>query len=215
MRDVLAQGLFGDRPSRLPPGRSIYRLSGKVTVNGADATLTTIIKAGDTVSTAKGAEIVFVIGGQALILRADSTMTLGPAPDEAPLAVRALRVLSGGLLSVSSKMRLAVHTPTANVGVRGTGFYLEADPAQTYFCTCYGVTEIAAIGDPDSSEVVTAAHHDRPVYILKAGERGRKIRNAPFINHTDEELTLIEALVGRAPPFVFPKDSYSAPRRDY
>ena len=30
-----------------------------------------------------------------------------------------------------------------------------------------------------------------------------------------DELGLIEALVGREPPFVFPKDSYSAPRRQY
>ena len=36
-----------------------------------------------------------------------------------------------------------------------------------------------------------------------------------FINHTDQELMLIETLVGRTPPFVFPMDIYNAPRRDY
>ena len=44
---------------------------------------------------------------------------------------------------------------------------------------------------------------------------GKKIRNAPFINHTDQELMLIETLVGRTPPFVFPKSDYSGPRRNY
>ena len=39
--------------------------------------------------------------------------------------------------------------------------------------------------------------------------------NAPFINHTDQELMLIEALVGRVPPFVFPKSDYNPPRRSY
>jgi hypothetical protein len=44
---------------------------------------------------------------------------------------------------------------------------------------------------------------------------GKNIRPAPFINHTDQELMLIEALVGRTPPFVFAGDEYSAPRREY
>jgi len=57
--------------------------------------------------------------------------------------------------------------------------------------------------------------HDRPLYILGQGPAGRTIRDAPFINHTDQELMLIEALVGRTPPFVFPKDDYTGPRRDY
>ena len=53
------------------------------------------------------------------------------------------------------------------------------------------------------------------MYIVADGGPGKNIRNAPFINHTDQELTLIEALVGRTPPFLFPNDVYNAPRRDY
>lgn len=213
---AFAQGLFGDRPARLPSGRSIYRLSGKVTVNGQDATLKTLIKVGDTVVTAKGAEIVFVVGANSMILRGASTLTLGPAvPVEDSFAVRSLKLLNGALLSVSSGTAMSLATPTANVGVRGTGFYVESEPERTYFCTCYGVTDVAAIDDAESRATIEATHHDRPVYILRSGEAGRKIRNAPFINHTDEELTLIEALVGREPPFLFPKDSYGGPRREY
>ena len=40
-------------------------------------------------------------------------------------------------------------------------------------------------------------------------------RAAPFIDHTDQELMLIEALVGRSPPFVFPRSDYLRPRRPY
>jgi len=58
-------------------------------------------------------------------------------------------------------------------------------------------------------------HHDKPLYILANATPGESIRRAPFINHTDQELMLIESLVGRTPPFVFPIDSYTAPRRDY
>jgi len=62
---------------------------------------------------------------------------------------------------------------------------------------------------------VASKHHDEPVYILAAPKDGKTIRNAPFINHTDQELMLIEALVGRSPPFVFPSEDYAGPRKDY
>ncbi len=60
-----------------------------------------------------------------------------------------------------------------------------------------------------------AQHHDRPLYITATKNSGNNIRKAGFVNHTDQELALIETLVGRKPPFVFPKDDYSGPRRDY
>jgi hypothetical protein len=72
-----------------------------------------------------------------------------------------------------------------------------------------------ANNDPSSRETVSATHHDKPLYILAKGKTGGAIRLAPFINHTDQELALIESLVGRTPPFVFPMDTYNAPRRDY
>ena len=36
---------------------------------------------------------------------------------------------------------------------------------------------------------------------------------APFINHTDVELALIEALVGRTPPFSLFDEDYGGARR--
>ena len=110
---------------------------------------------------------------------------------------------------------MQVTTSTATIGIRGTGWYAESDPEQTYFCTCYGRTEVAANSDPKNKETIVTKHHDRPVYILAKPTSGRVIRNAPFINHTDQELMLIETLVGRTPPFVFPKGDYSGPRRNY
>jgi len=43
---------------------------------------------------------------------------------------------------------------------------------------------------------VLSRQHDRPLYILTGEPSGLNIRLAPFINHTDQELALIEALVG-------------------
>ena len=216
MAAVFGAQLFGSRPGQLPPGRAFYRLVGDVRINGAPATLQSMVRPGDTVTTGERSECVFTVGTQAMILREKSSVTV-QAQEAAPesLAVRALQVLSGALLSVSRGNQMALRTTTASIGIRGTGFYVEVEPSQTYFCTCYGVTDVAASADPGSRETIAAKHHDRPVYILGDGARGRRIRNAPFINHTDQELALIEALVGREPPFVFPKDTYGGPRRDY
>jgi hypothetical protein len=106
-------------------------------------------------------------------------------------------------------------TKNASIGIRGTGVYMESDAEQTYFCTCYGTTDIVAVNDPTSRETVVSRQHDRPLYILEGQQAGQNIRAAPFINHTDQELMLIEALVGRSPPFVFPRDDYLRPRRPY
>ena len=210
---VLAQ-TYGTAPGKLPPGQSIYRIVGTARVNGNPADLKTAIKLGDTVTTDKGCEIVFVVGTQSMIVRGASELTIERSSDTSSLLMRGLRLVRGAVLCVLRNNPIEVRTSTATIGVRGTGFYSEVEEDQTYFCTCYGVTEVASVQDPGRKETIAANHHDRPVYIL-AGATGENIRNAPFINHTDQELALIETLVGREPPFVFPKGSYSAPRRSY
>jgi len=206
---------FSAKPVKLPEGQSIYRLSGDVRVNGAAANLKTRIGAADTVETARDAEVIFVIGENAFLQRGASRVSFQPEPRQS-LLISGFRLVTGALLSVFPQGRpLRLSTPTATIGIRGTGAYAEAEPQQTYFCTCYGVTDITAAADPTSTATVAATHHDRPVYILGDAQRGQSIRTAPFINHTDQELMLIETLVGRTVPFVFPKDDYRAPRRQY
>jgi hypothetical protein len=214
---ALAAGIFGSRPAKLPEGKSIYRISGQATVNGAEATPETLIKPGDTVQTAKGSELIFVVNGNhSMILRENSHLEIESGKDASgSLLINGLRLLTGKLLSVSRHAKMQVRTATAVLGIRGTGFYVESDPALTYFCTCYGITDIAAIADSESRTTVKSKHHDRPLYIVSDAEKGKNIRNAPFINHTDQELTLIEALVGRTTPFIFDNDAYNAPRREY
>jgi hypothetical protein len=205
--------LFGRSPGRLPAGQSIYRLSGSVSVNSAPATLQTRISPGDTVETAPGAEVIFAVAEEAYLLRGASRMVIERPPSG---LVTSLRLITGKVLSVFGKGRpTRMITATSTIGIRGTGVYAETDPEQTYFCTCYGVTDIVANNDPSSKETVSATHHDKPLYILAKGNAGARIRRAPFINHTDQELALIESLVGRVPPFVFPMEDYNAPRRDY
>lgn len=207
--------IFGSRPARLPPSQSIYRISGSATVNDKPATLQTRIVPGDTVKTSKDSELVMVVNTNAMILRGNSNVIIEAEKKDTSLIISGLRMLTGALLSVSRNTPMRVRSPTATVGIRGTGFYMEAEEDQTYFCTCYGATEVASSSDPESKENIVAKQHDRPVYIVKDGAKGKNIRNAPFINHTDLELALIETLVGRTPPFIFPNESYTAPRRNY
>ena len=92
---------------------------------------------------------------------------------------------------------------------------VESDPEQTYFCTCYGTTDVESNADPTSRETILAKQHDQPVYVVADGGPGRNIRPAPVINHSDAELELIETIVGRRPPFLdLPQQGYP-PRNPY
>ena len=211
-RNVAAQ-VLGSRPAPLPKGKSIYRLEGQVLVDGQPATPNTQIAANSTVETGKDGEVIYAVGETAHLQRSESQVTM-ETKESHSMVVSGLRVLTGKILSVFPTGRaVRMTTKNASIGIRGTGVYMESDPEQTYFCTCYGTADIASTSDPTSRETVVSRHHDRPLYILTGEGPGRNIRLAPFIDHTDQELMLIEALVGRTPPFVFPKDEYTRPRR--
>jgi hypothetical protein len=210
LRPVVA-GLLGRVPKELPPGKSIYELKGEVFVNGAKATIDTMIGPNDTVETRKGSRIIFVVGKDAFILRQNSQLKLSGGN----VVIEVLRLLSGALLSVFGKTDHRINTVTATIGIRGTGIYVESEPDRSYVCTCYGIAEIEAVEDPSSTEIIFSEHHDAPRYILAGEPEGRKIRPAPFKDHTDVELMLIEELVGRAPPFMFSGGRYRSPRRGY
>ena len=215
MAQALAQ-VLGSRPEKLPEGRSIYRVQGGVLVDGKAATLQTPVTPTSTIETQANGEIVYVQNQNSYIQRGNSRVVLERAEKPEGGFAAGLRIVTGALLSVFPRgSPMTLKTKTATVGIRGTGVYLEADEEQTYFCTCYGVADVSANEDPQSKDTVAASHHDRPLYILAKEPKGRNIRKAPFINHTDQELMLIETLVGRQPPFVFPKSDYSGPRRSY
>lgn len=203
---------MGKIPKVLEPGKSIYDMRGKVAVNGKRANLETVITGNDVVTTGRRSHVVFAVGKDAFVLRSNSKLELSGQG----MIINTLRLVTGKLLSVFGKTKHRIHTPNATIGIRGTGIYTEADPEQTYVCTCYGVVDLFADNDKESTEVITSSHHDAPRYILSNESKGKNIREAPFINHTDQELQLIEELVGRAPPFTMAGGGYSAPRRsDY
>lgn len=198
-------GLLGKVPRELPPGQSVYNLRGEVMLNGTPATEQSVIRPNDKLTTGRGAQAIFVVGKDAFLLRENSELQMSGQG----LLLDGLRLATGALLSVFGRQGHRIQTPTATIGIRGTGLYLEAQADLSYVCTCYGVTDISAQSDASSRVSVDSRHHDDPKYVAADG----RILPAPFINHTDDELMLIETLVGRTPPFALFDDSYGGPRR--
>ena len=183
VRDALALGSIE---------KGVYRVSGDVRINGRPAQRGDEIRTGDTVTTGPGAQLVFVVERDAFMLRQNSSVTFG---------ADVMRVVTGAILSVfaTGKPR-RIETPTATIGIRGTGVYIESEAARTYVCTCYGEVEIASLDEPAAREVVRTKHHESPRYIMARGAP-QMLMQAPVVNHTDAELTMLESLVGRRPPF--------------
>jgi hypothetical protein len=182
-------------------------VTGKAWVKGERVHAGTRIGPNDTVKTGKDSELVFVVGDHAMLLRGGSHLVIQPKEhnDVGSLLIGGLRLFAGKLLSVSRNKGLRIETPTATIGIRGTGVYLEAGPEKTYFCNCYGEVDVVANNDTNSKETVISKHHDKPLHIYGQGQPGQCIHDAASAsrpNHTDEELLLAEALVGRVPPFV-------------
>jgi len=156
-----------------------------------------------TLSTSSKGSVVFVIGKDAFLLRKNSQLALTPAKSS-PNAIAGFQLNSGGVLSVFAKGKRTLRTPAAIIAIRGTGAYLEADDEFTYICTCYGTSHLQVKDAPDITETVTTEHHDEPRFVYAADQR---IAKAPVYNHSDQELILLEELVGRIPPFVNPDGS--------
>lgn len=205
---------FGKVPKQLPPGQSIYDMRGKVLVDGKPATGSTRIRANSVVQTNSNSYVIFAVGQDAHILRENTRLQLEGVDDIAD----AMRLITGKVLSVFGKRsggsKLAIRTTTATIGIRGTGVYSESHDDSSYVCTCYGRTDISSNTDPSVFETVVTTHHDAPRYIVANPEAGKLILPAPMKNHTDEELMLVEALVGRSPPFSG-AGGYDKPRRGY
>lgn len=222
---LLPQPAFAKPGSTLlPPGRSIFDFRGEVRIDGQQATETTRIGPNALVETGSNSFISFIIGSDAHLVRENTRVQFSGSrasvtvQEETSFIADGLNLLTGKILSVfgrrDSGKRYNLRTTTATIGIRGTGVYTESASDHSYICTCYGAVEIGANNDERSKEEVISVHHDAPRYVAADGAAGKLITPAPMKNHTDEELMLIEELVGRVPPFSSVK-GYKAPRKGY
>jgi hypothetical protein len=184
----------------------VARVRGEVRINGTPARVGMEVRPGDVITTGRDAELVVVVGTDAFLVRAQSRVEL--AGDAARLLVTGLRLVTGALLSVFEPGKpKQIRTATATIGIRGTGIYVEMEGNRTYVCTCYGEAVLAPADDPAAAETLRTEHHEHPRFVYPRG-MPRVIEIAPVMNHSDAELSMLEALVGRVPPFEFTNTPY-------
>ena len=205
-----AAGLGGFMSRALAKGdlgatQGVNRLEGTATVGGKPARVGTPVALGERVATGPGSMAVVVVGEDAFLLRANTIIE----PRGSRGVVSDLLISTGRVLSVFSKKPVEIKASHATIGIRGTGAYIEVDPADVYFCLCYGEALIRGAGmEP---KAVKTTHHEQPLLLRQDGGILRA-EPGPFRNHTDDELVLLESLVGREPPFVkdgkYPANKY-------
>ncbi len=197
IRTTSAMGTLSSYP------KGIQKVKGEVKINGILAKVGRIVKPGDTVTTGPDSLSIFVIGKSVYLVRDNTRVDLSSETSNEfkEDIVNVLRIVYGKMLSVFGRGRRRIVTPTAVVGVRGSGVYIEAEPKHTYICVCYGTADIEAKAAPSIKETVKTTHHESPRYVYELESR-QFIVKAPVKNHTDAELIMLERIVWRQPPFV-------------
>lgn len=191
IRNVLA---MADVPAI--PG--VRHLKGTLTINGKAAKIGDLVAPGDTLVTGPDSEALVVHNQDALLLRANTTLRID-SNDET--LINLMRVTAGAVLSVwgPREQAIGITTPIASIGIRGTGIYVDSTPEFTYACTCYGVADLVPVVAPGKLRSVKTTYHDAPFFIYPNADE--PLVPGPVINHTDEELIMLEALFNRVPPF--------------
>jgi hypothetical protein len=180
----------------LPAIPGVNQLKGSATVNGRPAQVGTPVSARDKVTTGAGSMAVIVVKDDAFLLRENTSLEFGDSDG----TLSRILIQTGRVLSVFGKKPVVIKAANATIGIRGTGAYLEVDPAKVYFCLCYGEADIDGPGMATTKTVKTT-HHEQPL-ILTDMASAMRAELGPFQNHSDDELILLESLVGREPPFV-------------
>ena len=175
----------------------IHDLQGTVTINKKPLTRASDIKNSDEITVSTGGKLVFSIGEDAFLVRSGSTLQV--YAEENSAFVSALRLVNGAVLGVFGKRKSTtqIYTVTATIGIRGTAVYAAVTPDKLYTCTCYGHTDL--IVGLDSADVI-ATHHN--AHVVTNGINGNaQMKAFEVIDHNDDELRMLEALVGRKPIF--------------
>jgi hypothetical protein len=177
----------------------IHELSGDVLANGKPINKRSIIHPGDVLRTQSNGRVTFIIGQDAFFMRERSEMQIEGAPTA--ILINGLRLITGAIGAAFGKGGpRSITTPTATIGIRGTGVYMETRGDGVYFCTCYGDTVLTSNFDAKDREVVSTANH-QPRLITRDVKDGSRFHAAPFETHTNEEMDTLEKCVGRRAPW--------------
>lgn len=177
-----------------PSVQGMHKIKGEVRINGKPAKQGQPVLPGDKVTTGPDGEAIYVIDRNAFLQRSNSVVEFGKEA-----AKQFFRVVSGRILSVFEHGDKRIVVPTATIGIRGTACYIEAEAKKVYFCLCYGTAEITPVAASGQVQRIETHHHDHPVYI---SDQGMPVSAEGIpVNHTDDELIMLEWLHRRRPPF--------------
>ena len=162
--------------------------SGEVLVNGKLVDKNTKIKRGDTIETKAKSRIRFSVDNDAFLAKENAKFTLEKVGSK-----NVLHVVNGGVMAVFGKGNHGIATANMTAGIRGTGTYTLVKNGKTYFCTCFGHTEV----DTNKQTKELKATHHNMIWITDGTIKPAKNMQG----HTDDELKELEAMVGRKVPF--------------
>jgi hypothetical protein len=187
----MSVALIGFAPLILE-AKNIQSLKGDIKVNGKAISENVQIQANDVITTGENSQIIFIVEKDVYRLGSNAKLEVQGTNK----LIDSMRLVTGGLMSVFEKgSRRELQTTSATIGIRGTGFYCVVEEEKTYFCTCYGSTEV---NTSEGERIIQATHH-KPYFIdNKTGEFSLPPHDLK--NHTDEELIYLESLVNRQPP---------------
>jgi len=163
---------------------------GEVFVNDKPMNQVSSIGYGDKIETKKGAAIRFKVGKEAFKVSEKSQFFLKKEKD-----TNVFELISGSVMGVFEKGKHELKTPNMTAGIRGTGIYAKVLEDKTYFCTCYGTTEIEVHYSTDA-ESITARHHNM---VWVTSDEIKHTAHMEF--HTDDELRALEKMQDRVPAF--------------
>lgn len=188
--------------SQTPIVPGVQEFKGNFRLNGVPGRRGDLVKPGDIATTGPNSSAIIIIGRHAFMLRANSRVEFYPVYFEKEGIVSGvLKVATGAMLSVfGTTNNTTITTPLANLGLRGTGCYVDSRPERTYACVCYGSADLISAPTGRLLEKVTTTRHETPRYIYPPGAP-KLIATAPVIDHGDAELRLLESIVNRTPPF--------------
>ncbi len=175
-----------------------HKAKGRVLINGQLASSSTPIKSGDSIETGDKSELIFKLHKDAYKIKANTQVKIHSASADGS---GLLEVIGGAMLAVFGKSNKRIKTPIATMGIRGTGVYIQVDEQESYFCTCFGETELEAGG---KSQRVKANHHK-----AKTVKKNKQMVDAKMIGHDDWELEELADIAGIALPESFTNGDYS------
>jgi hypothetical protein len=179
---------------------NIVELRGDALLNGQPLRAQQTIQTGDRVETGPDGHLIFVVGSSAYHLRQNTSISVERG--DTLNVVSVLRLLTGAVASVWGRgTHRQIVTPTLTAGIRGTGVYTEVRPEEnlrSYFCNCYGTVELSARGDRTVSQAV----YHQSFWAEATPRDGRLLTPARAINHTDDELEFLAALVDQRPSWL-------------